>query len=155
MSDAFRLVGLLFVRSVPTIIFVIILVAILNRLFFGPIEEVMRKRAEETVGALARARGQIQEAEAKSRQYEAALQAARIEIYSGRQAEHQASLAQQENALRMARDRAETLVKEARAALASEVSQARQQLSASCPILARAIAEKLLRAPDASGGTRA
>lgn len=153
MGDPFKLVGLLFVRSAPTVIFVILLLAILDRLFFRPIAQVMKKRAERTVGALARAREEMTEAEAKRRQYEAAVQAARIEIYSQRQAEHQAVLQEHENALRMARERSEALVKEAQVELASEAALVKQQLSISCQSLAREITGKILGTAD--GGTQA
>lgn len=149
MSDAFKLVGLLFVRSAPTVIFVIILLAILDRLFFRPIADVMKKRAEGTVGALARAREQVSEAEGKSRQYESALQAARLEVYSQRQAEHQNALDEQDNALRAARGRSEALVREAQTALAAEVERARQQLAGSCQALGQEITEKILGVPGA------
>ncbi|HEV2418140.1 MAG TPA: hypothetical protein VGX94_10070 [Terriglobia bacterium] len=152
MSDAFRLVGLLFVRSAPTVIFVIILLAILDRLFFRPVAEVMKKRAESTVGALARAREQVSEAEAKSRQYESSLQAARAEIFQQRQAEHQKAIEEQDRALHSARERSEGLVREAQAALTGEVTLARQQLLTSAQSLAQEIADKILGAPRAGEG---
>ncbi|MGH9398432.1 MAG: hypothetical protein ACRD18_16485 [Terriglobia bacterium] len=150
MGDAFKLIGLLFVRSIPTVIFIIILLAILDRLFFRPIADVMKKRAEGTVGAMSRAREQMSEAETKSRQYEAALQAARMEVYSQRQTEHAKALVQHEASLRAARERSEGLVKEAQAAIAAEAGLVRQQLSVSCQTLANEIAEKIL-----SGGAAA
>ncbi|MGH9345619.1 MAG: ATP synthase F0 subunit B [Terriglobia bacterium] len=152
MSDAFRLVGLLFVRSVPTVIFVIILLATLDRLFFHPIADVIKKRAESTVGALARAREQVREAEAKSRQYESALQAARAETFKQRQAEHQKALEEQDRALRAARERSEGIVKEAQTALVREVELARQQLQISGHALAQEIADKILDVPRAGEG---
>lgn len=152
MSDAFRLVGLLFVRSAPTVIFVIILLAILDRLFFRPVAEVMKKRAESTVGALARAREQVSEAEAKSRQYESSVQAARVGIFQQRQAEHQKALEEQDRALHSARERSEGLVREAQTALAGEVTLARQQLLTSTQSLAHEIADKILGAPHAGEG---
>ncbi|MGH9353504.1 MAG: ATP synthase F0 subunit B [Terriglobia bacterium] len=152
MSDAFRLVGLLFVRSAPTVIFVIILLAILDRLFFRPIAEVMKKRAENTVGALARAREQVNEAEAKSRQYESALQAARAEVFKQRQTEHQKALEEQDRAMHAAREHSQDLVRKAQTALAGEVAFARRQLLASGQALAQEIAEKILGAPHAGEG---
>ncbi|MGH9435808.1 MAG: ATP synthase F0 subunit B [Terriglobia bacterium] len=144
MGDAFKLVGLLFVHSIPTIIFVIILLVILERLFFRPIAGVMKKRAEETVGAMSRARTQMGEAGAKSQQYESALLAARTDVYTQRQVEHALALSEHEAALRSVRQRSEELVKEAQATIAGEVGATRQQLSASCQQLAREIADKIL-----------
>lgn len=148
MSDALRLVGLLFVRSIPTIIFVVILVAILDRLFFRPIAETLKKRTDATVGAMARAREQAEEASAKSKQYESELGAARADIFRQRQADHQSVLADMDAVLRRAREHSEGLVHEASHALAGEVAQARQQLAASTQTLAREIAGKILAAPQ-------
>lgn len=150
MSDAFRLIGQLFVRSVPTVIFVIILLAILDRLFFRPVAEVMKKRAESTTGALARAREQMSEAESKSRQVESALQAARAEIFKQRQAAHQDALKEQDRALAGAREHAEARVREAQAAIAAEAAMARRQLSTE--VLAREIADKILGGPNSGEG---
>lgn len=150
MGDAFRLIGQLFVRSIPTVVFVIILLAILDRLFFRPIAETLKKRAESTTGALTRAREQMNEAGSKSRQVEAALQAARAEIFRDRQAAHQEALKEQDRALAGARERAEARVREAQAAIAAEVAIARQQLSTEA--LAREIADKILGAPSSGEG---
>jgi|SRR5579875_1238291 len=157
MGDTLRLLQHDFLSSIPTIVFVILLLAILERLFFRPIAKTMEKRAERTVGALERAKEQVAAAEAKSRQYESALLAARQELYDRSQEERQKALAEREAALRTARERAEELVKNAQQALANEVSLARQQLSSSCQALAEEITETLLAesaVPTAGGGNR-
>ncbi|MDE3179341.1 MAG: hypothetical protein KGM47_06730 [Acidobacteriota bacterium] len=144
MGDSFRALGLLFVRSIPTIFFVIILLAILDRLFFRPMAKMMKKRAEETTGAIARAREQINDAETKSRKYESEVQAARAKLYASRQAEHAGALARHEAALREAREHSERLVKEAQAAIAAEMATVKSQLSASCQALASEITDRIL-----------
>lgn len=148
MSDALRLVGLLFVRSIPTIIFVVILVAILDRLFFRPIAAVLKQRAGETTGALERARRQAEEAAAKTEHYRGELAAARAEIFRKRQEDHQSALAEMDGVLRRAREHSEGLVHEASQALAAEVAEARRELTASTQSLAREIAGKILAAPE-------
>ena len=60
---------------------------ILDRFFFRPLTAVLKKREEETTGAMARAREQTAAAEEKARQYEAAFQAARQEVYRQREAD--------------------------------------------------------------------
>src|SRR5579875_3900967 len=135
MGDTLRLLQHDFLSSIPTIVFVILLLIILERLFFRPIAKTLEKRAERTVGALERAKEQVSAAEAKSRQYESALAAARQELYN----------------------RADELVKNAQQALATEVSIAKQQLSSSCQALAEEIVETLLAesaVPTADGGNR-
>lgn len=139
-----KLLGLLFVRSIPTVVFVIILLAILDRLFFRPIAEVMKKRAEGTVGAMARAREQMNQAQAKTQEYESALRAAKMELYRQRQADHARVVEEHEAALRTARAHSEQLVKEAQAAIALEAAAAREQLRAGGHALAKEIADKIL-----------
>ena len=155
MTDAFRLIGLLFIRSIPTVFFVIIVLVILDRLFFRPLMAVTTSRAGKTVGALEKARQQMNGAEARLLQYESALQAARVEIYRQRQTEHQSALKQHEEAIRVARERAEAMMKDAQAAVEAEVDVAKRQLALSCGVLAGEIAKKILGAADPGGSARA
>ncbi|MGH9404950.1 MAG: ATP synthase F0 subunit B [Terriglobia bacterium] len=150
MSDALRLVGFLFLRGLPTVVFVIILLAILDRLFFRPIAGVMKKRTERTVGALDRAREQVKRAEGKSREYVTALNAARAEIYRQRQAEHQDAMKERDRALGSARERAEHMRTAAEEEIAAEKFEAERQLFFSCQRLAGEIADKLVGADPGS-----
>ncbi|MGH9327338.1 MAG: ATP synthase F0 subunit B [Terriglobia bacterium] len=144
MGDTLRLLQHDFLSSIPTIIFVIILLAILERLLFRPLAKVMKEREEASVGAQERAREEAERAKAKAREYEAALQAARLEVYDFRQSERNKAVAEHEGALKAARARAEERIKNGRAALADEVSAAKQQLTASSQSLAGEIAERIL-----------
>lgn len=144
MGDTVKLLQHGFISSIPTIIFVVILLVILERLFFRPIAEVMKKRAEKTVGALKYAREQMNAAEAETRRYQAELLAARQEIYTMRQDSRKKVLVEREDALKAARERAEGWTKDAQQALSGEVNAAKQQLSASSHALASEITEKIL-----------
>ncbi|HLI30307.1 MAG TPA: ATP synthase F0 subunit B [Terriglobia bacterium] len=144
MSETFELLRHLFLSSIPTVIFFIILLVILQRLFFRPVAGVMRERATKTTGALDRAREQALAAEVKSRQYEDAVRAARQEIYSQRQEEKRKAQAERDDVLRSTRERAEALMKSAEATLAAEVSAAKQQLTASCQALAEELANRII-----------
>lgn len=143
MSTA-NLLGLLFVRSIPTIVFIIILLAILDRLFFRPIEDVMKKRAEASEGAMARAREQMERAKAKAAEYESAMQAAKMGLYRQRQAEHARVLQEQAASLKAAHLHSEQLVQKAREAIAAEAEAARGQLKIAGQALAKEIADKIL-----------
>jgi F0F1-type ATP synthase membrane subunit b/b' len=144
MSQISGSLGQLYLHSIPTIVFVVILFIILNYLFFRPLAEVMKKRADATEGAIARAREQAGAAEAKSRAYEDAMRAARGEIYAGRQEDRKRALAEREQLLKSARERGEGLVKDAQAALTREAAAAREELAAAANTLAREITEKIL-----------
>lgn len=144
MGDTLRLLQHDFISSIPTVVFVIILLIILERLLFRPLADVMKKRADGSVGAQEHAREVVEAAKTKSREYEAALQTARLEVYNFRQSERNKALAEHESALKAARARADGLVKNAQTALAAEVSAAKQQLEASCRDLAAEITKRIL-----------
>jgi F0F1-type ATP synthase membrane subunit b/b' len=86
----------------------------------------------------------VDAAEAKSREYQSALQAARAQIYSARQSDRQQALAEQEAALKRIREQGDRLVKEAQASIAAEAVHAREQLAASSESLALEITERIL-----------
>ncbi|MGH9355083.1 MAG: ATP synthase F0 subunit B [Terriglobia bacterium] len=151
MNETFKLLHQLFVSSIPTLVLFLILLAVLERLFFRPVANVMKERSAKTEGALAQAREQAGAAEAKSTEYENALFAARQEIYGRRLEEKHKAQSEREDALRSARERAEGLVKSAQATLAAEVSASRQQLSVSSKALAEDIANRILSGGIPSG----
>jgi len=73
MGQTLSQLAQLFIQTIPTVIFVFVLYVILRRFFFGPLTAVLKKREEETQGAVARAHEQAAAAEEKARQYEAAF----------------------------------------------------------------------------------
>jgi len=144
MGDILNQLGQLFVQTIPTVVFVGVLLFALDRLLFRPMTRVLKQRQEETVGALARAREQAAETETKAREYEAAFQAARQEVYRQREADRHAVLAEREAALKRARAESESLLTQAQAELAAQVEAARKELQASGQALASQIAESIL-----------
>src|ERR1039458_2240518 len=117
MSDIFRQLGHLFLQSIPTVIFVFVLFVILDRLFFRPLSAVLKKRADATLGALARAREQAAAAESKTREYEKGFRALRQDVYRQREGERRVRLAEREAALQKARQQTEGMAQEAEARL--------------------------------------
>jgi F0F1-type ATP synthase membrane subunit b/b' len=157
MNVIFNQLAHLFLQAVPTVILVFLLFVILEGIFFRPLMAVMKKREESTVGALARAREQAAAAATKTGEYDAAFQAARQEVYRQREADRHANLEERDAALRMARDQAEVLIREAHAALAAEVARAKTELGAACHPLAEEISASLVgpdAGPDGQGRLR-
>ncbi len=152
MLDILRQLGQLFVRSIPTVIFVFFLLLVLERLFFRPLLEVLKKREEATRGAIERAREQAVATEAKAREYEEAFQAARQDVYRLREAARRDGLADRENQLAKAREKAESNLKEALDTLATEVEAARQELGRASQPLASEITETVLGGSPSPGG---
>jgi F0F1-type ATP synthase membrane subunit b/b' len=154
MGDILSQLGHLFVQSVPTVIFVFLLLVVLDRLFFRRVIEVLREREARTVGAMERARDQVATAEVRSREFEAAFQAVRQEIYRRREAERREELREREETLKTARREVESRMAETQARLAAEVESVKRELRTACQSLALEITETLL-GNGSSGGTQA
>ena len=144
MGQILSQLGHLFVQAIPTVVLVFILMFVLDRLFFRRLMEVLSEREARTSGALERARQDAALAETRSRQYEAAFQAVRQEVYRQREAERKRALAEREEALQKARQEAEAQLAKARADLAGEVEKAKAELHVTCQALAGQIAHSLL-----------
>jgi F-type H+-transporting ATPase subunit b len=153
MNDILRQLGSLFAQSAPTAFLVLILLVILDRLFFKPLAKVLRDREAASSGALARAKEHRNAVAAKSAEYEARFQAARQEVYRRRELERQKALADREQALRRAREQAEVWLKEALTGIAQEAEAARNALGAECRALAMEIADTILGENVPQGGT--
>lgn len=135
----------LFVQSIPTVIFVFVLLGILERLLFRPLIATLKRREEATVGALTRAREQAAAAEAKTREYESAFQDARLASYRLREEERRAALSDREYALKRAREQTASWLDDAQASLRAEVNAVKRQLAVTSQSLAVEIAEAVLR----------
>ncbi len=142
--------GRLFVRSIPTVIFVFVLMLVLERILFRPLLKVLGKRDEATRGALARAREQVIAAENKALQYEQAFQAARQDVYDVREAARHEALAERDRILEEARLKSEAQLKQSLAALEGEITHARQDLGGAAQPLATQITEAVLSAEPSS-----
>ena len=157
MGETFRQLGHLFAQSIPTVIFVFLLGVILDRLFFRPLDAVLKQREEETLGAFDRARELSAAADAKAKEYEAEFQAARQEVYRRRESDRRTGLQEREEMLSGARARAESALKDAQAALHAEAESVKQQLtgitrSLAVEVTRTVLGEATLRGPEGGAG---
>src|SRR5260370_40558352 len=111
------LAGIL-LRAIPTFLLVILLHFFLKYAFFRPLDRVLKTRYEATEGARKRAGEMVEKAAARAAEYEAAMRAARAEIYQAQEQLHQKLEAERKAEVQAARAAAEELVKQARARLA-------------------------------------
>ena len=153
MGGILSILANLFASTIPTVIFVFLLFVIFNRFLYRPLAAVMKKREEETTGAMARAREQAAAAEEKARQYERIFQAARQEVYRQREAAKRSMLEDRQATLSRAQQQSTVLVKEAQAGLAAEVAHSEKELQAACQSLGEQIATTILGGV-AGGGLR-
>src|SRR5579863_1330243 len=132
-------------RAIPTFLLVIFLNFYLKYMFFKPLDKVLRARYDATEGARRRAAESLEKAAAKTAEYEAALRAARAEVYQSQEQLHRRLQAEQAAQTQAARQQAEAAVREAKAQLAAEIAQAKIDLAAQSDELANQIAEVILQ----------
>ena len=150
MGEIASQLGQLLVQSIPTIVLILFLVAFLNRLFFKPLSRTLDARAKATNGALADARQQSDQADAKLQEYERNLQAARQEIYHYREDARRKSLSERESKIQAARRHADGMVNEAQADLDKQTALAKSELITAVEALANEVTVALF-SPHVSG----
>ena len=144
MDETLHALGGILLKAVPTFLLVIGLHFFLKYSFFGPLERVLKARFEATEGARQRAAETVARAEEKTKEYEAALRAARAEIYQAQEQLHQRLEAERKSEVQVARAGAEESIRQAKVLLAADVAQAKKELEQQSEILAAQIADVVL-----------
>jgi F-type H+-transporting ATPase subunit b len=139
----------LFLRSIPTAVLFLLLLAAYRVLVHAPLLKVLGERRERTTGAVARAEAAIRAADARAQEYEAKLRAARAEIFRAREQRMQAAQRERDRVLEEARHAAHETVRAARARLDAEATEARDALDTRADALAAEILRVIL--PSATG----
>jgi F-type H+-transporting ATPase subunit b len=145
MESTLIALGGILLRAVPTFLLVVLLHFYLKFVFFKPLEKVLHQRYEATEGARKLAEQSLERAAAKTAQYEAAIRAAKAEIYQLQEQLHKQWQERETAEVLAARQRAEAMIREARAELAKDVAAAQASLAADSDALADQIAESILR----------
>src|SRR6266542_3801294 len=144
MEETLHALGGILLRAIPTFLLVIVLYFFLKYAFFRPLERVLKARFDATEGARQRASETLAMAEQKTREYDAAMRAARAEIYQVQEQLHQRLEEERKREVAAARASAEETVRKAKAELAADVAQAKQELDQQSEILAEEIANAVL-----------
>ena len=145
MEETLHQLGGILLRAVPTFIIVVLLHFYLKFVFFKPLQQVLRQRYEATEGARKLAETSLQEAAAKTARYEAAVRAAKAEIYQAQDKLHKELQEREAEAVTAARRSADAAVNSAKALLAQDVEATKATLAADSDALADRIAESILR----------
>ena len=144
MEETLHALGGILLKAVPTFFLVAVLYIFLKYAFFRPLERVLKARFEATEGARRRAAETLAKAEEKTGEYEAAMRAARAEIYQAQEQLHQALEEERRNEVLVARASAEETIRKAKAQLAADVAQAKKELDQQSEVLAAEIADVVL-----------
>ncbi len=137
--------GQLLLKAVPTFILVVLLHFYLKNIFFKPLEKVLHQRYEATEGARKLAEESLERAAAKTREYEAAMRAARAGVYQAQEQLHQQLQEKHAALMAEARQHADALVREAKERIANEAESAKAGLAAQSDSLAEEIAKSILQ----------
>jgi F0F1-type ATP synthase membrane subunit b/b' len=144
MDDTLRALGGILLRAVPTFLLVVFLYFYLKKMFFQPMERMLRQRFELTEGARKLAEQALARASARTSEYEAALRAARSEIYQAQEQFYRQLQDSQSAQIAAARESAEAAVHSAKAQLARDGEAAKLSLAQASELLAGEIADSIL-----------
>ena len=145
MEDTLRALGQILLKAVPTFLLVVFLLFYLKKMFFQPMERVLRQRFEATEGARKLAEQALDRASARTVEYEAAIRAAKSEIYQAQEKFYKQLQESQSAQIAAARQSAEAGIHEAKAQLAADVEAAKLNLAQASEALANQIADTILR----------
>jgi F-type H+-transporting ATPase subunit b len=140
MEATLQALGEIVLKALPTFFLLVFLHFYLKFMFFGPLERVLKARYDASAGAKKAAEQAMARAEAKAKEYEEALRAARTEIYKENDALRAQWRESQMVQLAEARQRAESSLRIARAEIAAEVRTARETLEQESHRIAETIA---------------
>jgi len=144
MEQTLQALGGILLKSIPTIVFLIILHFYLKAMLFGPLDRILKQRRELTEGARKVAQDSLAAATRKADEYDAKLRDARAVVYKEQEEMRKRWLDEQGNEVAQARMRMEASVKTAREALAADAAAAQVSLKDASSTLADQIAETVL-----------
>lgn len=145
MEETLRALGDLLLQAIPTLIIVLLLHFYLKRVYFRPMERVLTARHEATAGARRLAEESLSRAEEKAAEYDAALRAARAQIYRDQEAFREKLRQEHAQAVEEARQRSAAALTEATRQLEAELAAAKESLRQDAGALSDQIVETILR----------
>ena len=144
MGATLHALGGILLKAVPTFLLVAFLHFYLKSVFFKPLQKALRQRYEETEGARKRAAESEERAAAKTAECEAALRAARAEIYQAHEQLFKQLESRHAAELLATRKTSEAAVEDAKSQLAGEIEAAKTALARESQWLSNRIVESIL-----------
>jgi len=145
MDATLHQLGEILLRALPTFLLVILLHYYLKFMFFKPMAGVLKQRWQATEGARKQAEESMSRAAAKIAEYEAAIRAARAEIYKEQEKLYKELAAHNADQVAAAHQSAEAAVRAAREQLAKDVEAVKTDLERDSDRIAEQIAQSVLR----------
>ncbi len=145
MDETLRQIGELLLRSIPTIIFMVLLYGLYTLLVHKPLMKVLAERRSKTEGAIEKARADMAAVEARTSEYEQGLREARMTVVRTQEARRQQALQARTALVEETRSTAQAQVEKARAAIEKDKAAAQQTLQSESSDFANEIIESILR----------
>lgn len=145
MDQILRQVGELLLGAVPTVVLLLLLYVVYHFLVHRPLERILEERRAKTSGAIERARADVAAAEAKTTEYENRLREAKLAIFRMQETRRKEAQAARAAAVAEARERASAQVKQARESIASDIATAKVTLQTESERLANEIIHTILK----------
>ena len=136
--------GGILLKAVPTFLLVLLLNFYLKAVFFKPLEKVLRERYEATEGARKLAAESIARAAERTAEFEAAMRAARAEVYQAQEQIHQQLEERRAAELAEARRGSDAAVRQSKARIDADVEDDKRALAGVAEALASQIADAIL-----------
>ena len=152
MDQILNQLGGLFIGSVPTIVFFLLLVVAYGFLVRRPLDAVLTERRKRTSGAVEQANAAIGQAEAETAIFEEKLRAARTEIFNARAARVKQWAAERDQALEQARTETQAKISAARLTLEQSASAGRHQIESMSGALSAQVLKAILPAGVTGAG---
>jgi len=145
MDSTLQALVALLVKSIPTIVFFILLAWYLKKVFFKPMAKILEERRKQTEGVRELAQRALEAADKKKSEFERALDLARAQINQDNEALRRQWTEEQAQLIAWVRAAAGEQIEQAKQAIAAEVETAKGQLDASVERLSAQIVESLSR----------
>jgi F0F1-type ATP synthase, subunit b len=124
---------------------ILVMIFILNRTFFRPINRVLEAREKRKGGRFGAAGDILQQIEEKNARFEAQIREARLQGTSLIEAEREAALAERESRVQTVKSEVEQRVAAEKSAIAKQTEEARRQITAEAKALAEKISANILK----------
>ena len=131
---------------------IFLLIWILNRTLFKPINRVLDEREHLGAGRIAEARQLLAKYEERLARYEQQLQAARGEAYQHIEAQRREALAARQEVLAQVKAETASQIAAAREEIAGQANAAKQNLEGEARAMASVISSQILHRPVSAGG---
>ena len=149
--DIGKQLGELLLRSIPTIILWLVTLGLYRLLVYTPLTRILAERYQRTEGALAQAKADIAQAEARTAEYEHRLREARAAIFKAQEQRREQALQTRYEAAAQARAAAEARIADERRQIEAQKSDAQKGLQAQAEQLAREIIRVVLQPAGTAG----